>query len=180
MARLAPLALLTSWSMGCALQSAPPPAPVEPERLLAEGSAVPEVSAVAVDGKSVSLTGFRSKFVVFFFYPLDFAAGATAQAQEFRADHATYRKLGATIVGLSTDEPGTHQEFTQKYKLPYSLLSDRNGEVARAFGLQLHGGATRHVTFLVDRQGIVRKVWPKVRPWGHSAEVLEALRKLER
>jgi peroxiredoxin Q/BCP len=135
---------------------------------------------VGSDEKPVALETFRGKLLVVYFYPLDFAAGATAQAEEFRADYPRYRKLGATVVGISTDEPGTHKEFAAKYKLPYPLLSDRGGEVARAFGLPLVGGATRHATFIADRRGVVRKVWPRVRPWGHSAEVLAALRALDR
>ena len=115
-----------------------------------------------------------------YFYPLDYAAGASAEAEEFGADYPKYRKLGASIVGISTDEPGTHKEFAARHKLPYPLLSDRGGEVARAFGIPLTGGATRHATFVVDRRGVVRKVWPRVRPWGHSAEVLSALRALDR
>jgi peroxiredoxin Q/BCP len=178
-------ALLAGWgmSLGCLPGARPPPAAPAAEaseRLLDEGSAVPEVSAVAMDGKSVPLGGFRSKFLVVYFYPLDFAAGASAEAEEFRADYQKFKKLGASVVGISTDQPETHKEFATKYKLPYPLLSDRGGAVARAFGLPLTGGATRHATFLVDRQGVVRKVWPRVRPWGHSAEVLSALRALDR
>jgi peroxiredoxin Q/BCP len=151
-------------------------APEPAEHLLAEGSPVPAVSALGADGKSVPVAGGKSKLLVVYFFPLDYAAGATAQAEEFRADYAKYKKLGATIVGVSTDEPRTHQEFTAKYKLPFPLLSDQHGEVARAFGVPVNGGTTRHATFLIDRTGVVRKVWPKVRPWGHSAEVLSALK----
>jgi thioredoxin-dependent peroxiredoxin len=174
--------LAVGGASGCIPPGArPPPAVPAAEAdgsLLAEGSAVPEVTALGSDGKPVSLGSFRGKFLVVYFYPLDFAAGASAEAEEFRADYASYRKLGASIVGISTDDPRTHQEFATKYKLPYPLLSDRGGEVARAFGVPLTGGATRHATFLVDRRAVVRKVWPKVRPWGHSAEVLTALRAL--
>jgi peroxiredoxin Q/BCP len=174
-------ALLCGASLGC-VQPRPPPAPVpDPNALLLrEGSVLPQVSAVGTDGKPVPLGGFRSKFLVVYFFPLDYAAGATAEAEEFVADYPKYKKLGASIVGISTDEPGTHKEFAARHKLPYPLLSDHDGEVARAFGIPLTGGATRHATFVVDRRGVVRKVWPRVRPWGHSAEVLSALRTMEK
>jgi peroxiredoxin Q/BCP len=174
--RFAPVLLVAACIPGA--RPAPVVAPEPPEQLLAEGSPVPAVSALGPDGKPVPVAGGKSKLLVVYFFPLDYAAGATAQAEEFRADYAKYKKLGATIVGVSTDEPRTHKEFAAKYKLPYPLLSDPTGEVARAFGVPIKGGTTRHATFVVDRSGVVRKVWPKVRPWGHSAEVLSAIKEL--
>jgi peroxiredoxin Q/BCP len=165
----------------------PAPEPIEPAAppddapdTIAEGSTLPSASALNVDGKSVNLSStFRSKLAVVYFYPLDFAAGASAEAQEFRDDLSKYRKLGATVVGVSTDEPRTHREFAAKLKLTYPLLSDASGELATAFGIPLRGGTARHATFVVDRHGVVRKVWAHVKPWGHSAEVLAALRALK-
>jgi peroxiredoxin Q/BCP len=174
-------ALLAVLAAGCALsRPAPPPPPEPPEQLLAEGSPVPAASALGPDGKPVAVGDVRGKFLVVYFFPLDYASGATAEAEEFRADFARYRKLGGTVVGVSTDDPETHKEFTAKYKVPFPLLSDRGGEVARAFGVPVRGGTIRHATFLVDHHGVVRKVWPRVRPWGHSAEVLAAAKALDR
>jgi peroxiredoxin Q/BCP len=171
------LALLVA--VGCIPRTpAPPPVTAAPEALLAEGSAVPDVAGIGTDDRPIPLSRFRGKLLVVYFYPLDYASGASAEAEEFRADYARYRKLGAAVVGVSTDEPRVHKEFAAAYKLPFPLLSDRGGEVARAFGVPLTGGATRHATFVVDRTGVVRKVWPRVRPWGHSAEVLAAIRAL--
>jgi peroxiredoxin Q/BCP len=177
---VAPLLLLLA---GCvprpsavAIEPAPPD---DAPTAIAEGSTLPAASGLDRDGKPVTLGSFHSRLVVVYFYPLDFASGATAEAQEFRDDQAKYRKLGATIVGVSTDEPRTHREFAAKLKIPYPLLSDPSGELAGAFGIPLRGGTTRHATFIVDRHGVVRKAWPHVRPWGHSAEVLAALRDLK-
>ena len=169
---------------GCALPrraAAPPPAVAPPDdltRMAAEGSTVPEVSAIGADEKPWPLSRFKGQYLVLYFYPMDFAAGATAQAAEFRQDHARYRKLGATVVGVSTDPPQSHRDFRDKHKLPYPLLSDTQGEMARAFGVPLQAGTARHATFIIDRRGVIRKVWSTVHPWGHSREVLTALREL--
>jgi peroxiredoxin Q/BCP len=167
---------------GCATPAAVPAAEVAPpddlSKLLPEGTPAPEVAALDRNGKSRNLSQFRGKPVVLYFYPMDFAAGASAQAGEFGADFARYRRLGANIVGVSTDQPQVHREFAARYKLPYPLLSDPNGDLARAFGVPLQAGTIRHATFLIDRRGVIRKVWPKVHPWGHSREVLEALKQL--
>lgn len=141
-----------------------------------EGSPAPEGWAVAPNGKTVNISDFRGKVLVLYFYPVAFAAGATAQAEEFRSDHGRYRKLGAVVVGVSTDDPSTHAEFGKKYKVPYQLLSDRGGQLASAFDIQLEAGTAPHTTFVIDRGGVIRKVFRKVRPWGHSAEVLSAVK----
>jgi len=172
-----------SLGAGCvARRPAPPPVatPDDLSKLLPEGTPVPDVAAVDRDDKPRSLAKLRGQYVVLYFYPMDFAAGASAQAEAFRADFPRYRQLGATVVGVSTDEPNVHREFAAKYKLPYALLSDPRGEMARAFGVPLQAGTIRHATFLIDRHGVIRKVWPKVQPWGHSREVLDALRELQR
>jgi thioredoxin-dependent peroxiredoxin len=167
---------------GCARPvAAPAPVAAPPDdltQMLSEGTPAPDVAALDGKGKSRSLAQFRGKSLVLYFYPMDFAAGASAQADEFSSDFPKYRKLGASIVGVSTDQPTIHRDFAEKYKLPYPLLSDPNGEVARAFGVPLQAGTIRHATFLIDRRGVIRKVWPKVRPWGHSREVLEAVKQL--
>jgi peroxiredoxin Q/BCP len=169
---------------GCLMQRPPPPAakplPDDLSKLLPEGSPAPDVTALDRDEKPQSVTHFRGQYLVLYFYPMDYATGASAQAEEFRADFAKYRRYNAAIVGVSTDEPGVHREFSAKYKLPFPLLSDPHGDVARAFGVPLQAGTIRHATFVIDRHGVIRKVWPKVTPWGHSKEVLEVLRTLTR
>ena len=147
---------------------------------LSEGSAAPDASALGPKGKTVRVSDFRGKVLVLYFYPVDFAAGATAQAEEFRTDHGRYRSLGAVVVGVSTDDVTTHAEFTRKYKIPYPLLSDKDGQLAAAFEVPLRGNTTPHATFVIDRGGTVRKVFRKVRPWGHSAEVLAAVKEVAR
>jgi thioredoxin-dependent peroxiredoxin len=164
-------------------QTPPPAAPAtaaapdERDQILAEGKALPEVTALDVAGKVVPLSRYRGKLLVLYFYPMDFAAGATAQANEFRDDFAKYRSLGATIVGVSMDEPHTHRQFADRHRLPFPLLSDPDGQLARALGVPIKAATTRHVTFIVDREGVIRTVYRKVHPWGHSAQVLNDLKR---
>ncbi len=160
----------------------PPVAPAVDEgaQILGEGTTAPDVGALDAKGKSVPLSRYRGKLLVLYFYPMDFAAGSTAQASEFRDDIAKYRGLGATVVGVSMDEPETHRQFAERYHLPFPLLSDPQGEMARAFGVPIKASTTRHVTFIVDKTGVIRTVWRKVHPWGHSAQVLTALKQKSR
>ena len=154
---------------------APPPAPV-----LDEGATAPTDIPVAGAGdKTVKLSDFRGKSLVVYFYPVDFSSGATAQAEEFKADLAKYKKLGVAVVGVSTDHPASHRDFTERYKIPFPLLSDQDGALAKAFGVPLEGGTTRHYTFFIDRRGVIKKSWKNVRAWGHSAEVLQYARKVK-
>jgi thioredoxin-dependent peroxiredoxin len=153
----------------------PVAAPSGVDAMLSEGTAAPDVSALGMRSKPVHLSEFRGKLLVLFFYPMDFAAGATAEVKEFRDDQAKYNRLGVATVGVSMDDVDTHREFAQKNKLPFPLLSDVGGELARAFRVPVEGGTPRHATFLVDRGGVIRHVWKKVRPWGHSAEVLSVV-----
>jgi peroxiredoxin Q/BCP len=191
MVRMHPLGLTTAVCLlasACALnvRRQPPitgatvPAPAaagDAEAILDEGASLPDVTAFDEKGDPVPLSRYRGKPLVLYFYAMDFAAGATAQANEFRDDFAKYRGLGATIVGVSMDEPHTHRQFADRHRLPFPLLSDPGGEVARALGVPIEAATTRHVTFLVDRQGVIRTVWRKVHPWGHSAQVLTELKR---
>jgi thioredoxin-dependent peroxiredoxin len=182
---------MTGWRMavvllavapGCAAmraQQAPPPAPVSEVTVLAEGSPAPDATALGLNDKPVRVADYRGKVLVLYFYPVDFASGSTALAQEFREDHAKYKKLGAVVVGVSTDDVNTHKDFAAKFKLPFPLLADSGGALTRAFGVPLEGGTPRPMTFVIDRHGVIRKVWPKVHPWGHhSDEVLAAIKGL--
>jgi thioredoxin-dependent peroxiredoxin len=168
---LAALASLSCAALGRREPPPPPPAPPAAP-VLDEGAAAPEVTAIGPGDKQVRLSDFRGKSLVVYFYPVDFGSSATAQAEEFKADHGKYRKLGVTVVGVSTDHTSSHRDFSERFKIPFLLLSDPQGELARAFGVPLEAGTTRHYTFFIDRRGVIKKSWKNVRAWGHSAEVL--------
>jgi peroxiredoxin Q/BCP len=176
---LAALASLSCAALAGQHQAPPAPPPPPPAPVLEEGSAVPEVAALGAGDKQVRLSDFRGKSLVVYFYPVDFGSSATAEAQEFKSDHGKYRKLGVTVVGVSTDHTSSHRDFSDRYKLPFPLLSDTDGALAKAFGVPLEAGTTRHYTFFIDRRGVIRKSWSNVRAWGHSAEVLEYARKVK-
>jgi len=155
--------------------TSPAPAPAAGGALLAVGAAAPDVTLADQDGKVRRLAGWRDGYVVLWFYPRDFTSGCTIEAQAFRSDYAKYKDLGAEIVGVSTDTSESHKGFCAKEALPFSLLADTEHKMAAAFGVPVTGGAVKRATFIIDRDGVVRAVWPKVKVIGHSAEVLAAL-----
>jgi peroxiredoxin Q/BCP len=165
---------------GCAAlqqRSEPPaPPPVTAAPTLEEGAAVPQVAVVGPGDKPVRLSDYRGKALVVFFYPVDFGSSAIAEVEEFKAEQPKFKKAGVTLLGVSADHITSHADFTARYKLPFTLLSDQGGSLATALGVPLEAGTTRHYTFYIDRHGVVRKVWKNVRAWGHAAAVLEAVK----
>ncbi|WP_322806887.1 thioredoxin-dependent thiol peroxidase [Thermanaerothrix sp.] len=130
-----------------------------------------------------SLREFRGKPVVLYFYPKDDTPGCTKEACSFRDDYQVYAEAGVVILGVSPDSPASHARFKQKYNLPFTLLSDEDHQVCRLYGVwgkkkfmgREYEGVLR-TTFLIDENGLIKKIFPNVKPEGHSAEVLAALR----
>ena len=153
--------------------------------MLKEGQKAPSFRLSSVDGGSVALEDYRGTPVVVYFYPKDDTPGCTREACAFRDSQAQIRKTGAIVLGVSPDSVASHQKFRDKYKLSFPLLSDPDKGVAKKFGAYgektLYGkkvvGMIRS-TFIIDGDGIVRKVFPKVRVDGHAEKVLEALQTL--
>jgi peroxiredoxin Q/BCP len=146
------------------------------------GSKAPDFQLPDHTGKTVSLSQLAGKNVVLYFYPKDDTPGCTREACNFRDEHSALEKAGAVVLGVSPDGATSHQKFVTKYSLPFPLLSDTEHKVADAYGVwgekSLYGrkfiGLTR-ATFLIDAQGNVKHVWPKVKVDGHVAQVLSAL-----
>ena len=142
------------------------------------------VPATGVDA-SWSLAGAAGRKLVIFFYPKDMTSGCTLEAQGFRDQVAAFRKAGTAIVGISRDTLASHEKFCLKEKLPYPLLSDSDEKVCRLFDViqekSLYGrkylGIERS-TFLIDKDGYLRREWRKVKVNGHVEEVLEAAKSL--
>jgi thioredoxin-dependent peroxiredoxin len=153
-----------------------------PERkageLLAAGAPAPSVQATAHTGEAVDLGAFRGRPVVVYFYPKDDTPGCTVEAQEIRDLWSELQTTSAIVLGVSTDDAPSHQQFAQKHALPFLLLPDTDHRIANAFGVPLNNGRARRVTFVIDRQGKVAKVFPEVKPQGHARELLEAIRAL--
>ena len=133
-------------------------------------------------GDAVSLDDFRSKIVVLYFYPKDDTSSCTVEACEFRDSTPRFKKGKAVVLGVSPDTVKSHQKFKEKYKLNFTLLADIDHAVAERYGVwqekSLYGRAYMGVartTFLIDGQGVLRKVFEKVKSDGHADEVAEAI-----
>ena len=137
------------------------------------------------DGKKVSLTDFKGKNIVLYFYPKDNTSGCTKEACNFRDEFPKFGKLNAVILGVSPDSVESHLKFKNKYKLPFDLLSDEKKEVLKKYDVwkekSMYGRkymGVERTTFIVDGNGKIAKIFPKVKVDKHNAEVMGALKEL--
>lgn len=145
------------------------------------GDKGPDFSLMDERGRLVSLRDYLGKkAVILYFYPKDFTPGCTAEACSFRDDYKVYEERGAVVVGVSLDSVESHMKFSEKYNLPFLLLSDSQKEVAKAYGVLGTGGfLAKRVTFVIDKEGKIAAVFPKVDVKHHSEEVLKVLDELK-
>lgn len=153
--------------------------------MLSEGDPVPDVKLAGMEGEPISPADFRGQKLVVYFYPKDDTSGCTAEAQAFTALIDEFQRAGTWIIGVSKDDAKKHAKFTDKYALRVPLATDADGTVCEAFGTwtekSMYGRkymGIERATFLVDRDGVVKRVWRKVKVPGHAEEVLEAARAL--
>lgn len=137
----------------------------------------------SVSGEVRSLSDYKGKWLVLYFYPKDDTPGCTTEACSLRDVRDTLTDLGAEVIGISKDEPALHEKFKMKYNLNFTLLSDLEGNVIEtygAWGKKMFGkeGILRK-TFLIDPEGTVQKVYGRVTPLGHGDHVVEELKKLQ-
>ncbi|CAI2717878.1 thioredoxin-dependent thiol peroxidase [Nitrospina watsonii] len=153
--------------------------------MIKEGNKAPDFTAPDQDGNKVKLSAYKGKKnVVLYFYPKDMTPGCTTEACDFRDLHKKFKDT--QVLGVSIDAPERHQKFIEKYDLPFTLISDVDKKVVEKYGVwqekKLYGktfmGIVRS-TFLIDKQGVVRKIWPKVKVKGHAEEVLASLKELK-
>ncbi len=150
--------------------------------MLSSGDKAPPFSLQSDTGETVSLDSLKGRKVVLYFYPKDDTPGCTVEACEFRDSWKAVQKTGAALFGISPDEIESHLKFKKKFDLPFPLLADPDHTVAEKYGAwgekSMYGrkylGILR-TTFVIDEQGRIAKVFEKVKPKGHAAEVLEAL-----
>jgi peroxiredoxin Q/BCP len=148
----------------------------------AVGVQAPAFSLPSQEGAQVSLDQFKGKWVVLYFYPKDFTQGCTIEAHNFQRDLDKYTAKNAVIVGVSVDDVDSHKSFCTKEGLNFKLLADENHSVVQKYGsIMEYNGMTLAArnTFLVDPTGVIRKVYIKVSPQGHSEEVLADLQQLQ-
>lgn len=146
------------------------------------GQPAPDFTLQDQDGNPVTLSKLRGTPVVLYFYPKDDTPGCTKEACAFRDARADYETAGARVLGVSPDTVASHDKFRRKYELPFTLLADPEKTVCEQYGVwqekNMYGKKSMGVvrtTFVIDRQGIVRKVFPRVKVDGHSDAVLAIL-----
>jgi len=146
------------------------------------GDSAPDFSLLNENGLPVSLKDYLGKsIVVLYFYPKDFTSGCTTEACSFRDDYKIYQDKGAVVIGVSLDSVESHSKFSEQYKLPFLILSDNSKEVAKAYGVLGVGGfLAKRVTFIINRDGKITHVFPKVDVKHHSEEVLKAIEELQK
>src|SRR5271155_373568 len=146
------------------------------------GNPAPAFSLPNQEGAQVSLDQFKGKWVVLYFYPKDFTQGCTIEAHNFQRDLDKYTAKNAVIVGVSVDDVGSHKSFCAKEGLNFKLLADPSHVVVQKYGsIMEYNGMTLAArnTFLIDPAGVIRKVYIKVSPQGHSDEVLADMQQLQ-
>jgi len=149
----------------------------------AAGAAAPTFKLLTNEGKEASLSDFKGKWVVLYFYPKDFTSGCTLEARNFQRDLAKYEQANAVILGVSIDTAESHKSFCAKEGLAFKLLSDTDAKVSQQYGSTMeYNGNTYSArnTFIIDPQGKIAKVFLKVGPAGHSDEVLATLAELQK
>jgi peroxiredoxin Q/BCP len=150
--------------------------------ILKEGVPAPPISAKDQDGNSVTLEEYRGRKVVLYFYPKDDTPGCTREACAFRDNLPKFNTVGVEVLGVSVDDERKHKKFAEKYSLPFRLVSDPDKCIVEAYGvwgLKKFMGreymGTSRVTYLIDEQGVIEHVWPKVIPEKHAEELLDYL-----
>lgn len=153
--------------------------------LLAEGAQAPGFTAPRDGGGSVSLSDHAGRIVILYFYPRDDTPGCTTEALDFTALTAAFEAAGATVLGVSKDPVPKHDRFRDKHDLGIALVSDAETDIAERYGVwkekRLYGKAfmgIERTTYVIDGQGTIRRVFARVKPAGHAAAVLEAVREI--
>ena len=149
---------------------------------LKEGQQAPNFAVKDTQGKILHLSDFKGKYVVLYFYPKDMTPGCTIEAIEFNKDLDGFKMRNAVVLGVSLDDETRHQKFTAKHDLSFPLLADTDAAVSKMYGVygkkrflgKSYMGIER-TTFIIDKKGIILKVFNKVNPKGHSREVMQTL-----
>lgn len=150
--------------------------------MLTEGMKAPDFTLQNKDGKEVSLADFRGKKVVLYFYPKDNTPGCTRQACAFATAYDEFKEKNVEVIGISRDSVASHVKFAEKYNLPFTLLSDPELSAIQAYGVwqekKMYGKVTMGVvrtTFIIDENGNIARIMPKVKPDTNAREILDGL-----
>lgn len=141
--------------------------------MIAEGDKIPALTLLDQNGNPFELSSSRSKEIVLYFYPEDDTPGCTKEACDFRDSWARLQAAGVKVFGLSGQDNASHKAFAEKHQLPFPLLPDQQGEIAKKYNVPMSAeGKAKRITYLIGKDGKVMYVWPKVTPVGHAAEIL--------
>ncbi len=142
--------------------------------VLAVGTIAPGFNTTDTHGNQVSLADFTGKTVVLYFYPKDDTPGCTKEACGFRDAYADYQSKDVVVLGVSMDDQTSHQKFAEKYNLPFPLLVDSSGVIARAYDVD-GGGYAKRVTYVIDGEGKIAKVYQNINTETHARDILADL-----
>ncbi len=143
------------------------------------GDKAPGFEAETYGGEKIRLSNYKGKnTVALYFYPKDNTPGCTKEACSMRDGMDELKKLGVEVLGVSTDGVKAHENFRDKFDLNFPLISDKSKEIITAYGVESDYGSARRITFLIDKTGVIRHVWMKVKTSAHSEEVSEKVKEL--
>ncbi|MEO1297885.1 MAG: peroxiredoxin [Cyanobacteria bacterium J06636_16] len=138
---------------------------------LSVGTTAPDFTAQDDAGKTVTLSDYKGKTVVLYFYPKDDTPGCTKEAQSFRDTYEAYKDKDIVILGVSTDDAASHKAFKEKHGLPFTLVADPEGAITKAYDVD-GGGYSKRVTYIINSDGIVEKVFETVKTATHAQDIL--------
>lgn len=151
--------------------------------MIKEGMKAPDFKLQNQEGEAISLKNYKGKNIVLYFYPKDNTSGCTKEACSFRDEFPKFNNLDAVILGVSPDSVASHKKFAAKYNLPFNLLSDEEKKVIEEYGVwkekSMYGRkymGVERTTVIIDEDGKIKKIFPKVKVEGHNNEVFEALK----
>ncbi len=152
--------------------------------MLEIGTKAPDFTLKNKEGKDISLSDFLGKKVILYFYPKDNTPGCTRQACAFGENYSDFQKINAEVIGISKDSVNSHLKFAEKFNLPFVLLSDPDLDAIKKYDVWQEkkmcgkvGMGVVRTTFIIDEQGNIEKIMPKVKPDTNAAEILEYLKK---
>lgn len=141
---------------------------------LSVGTPAPEFTTKDTHGNSVSLSDFKGKTVILYFYPKDDTPGCTKQACSFRDNYGDYQAKDMVVLGVSADDEASHQQFTEKFNLPFPLLADSDRSIIQAYDVDA-GSYAKRVTYVIDQTGKITHVYDTVQTATHATDVLADL-----
>ncbi len=143
------------------------------------GDVAPGIEAETYGGAKIKLSDYKGKrTVALYFYPKDNTPGCTKEACSMRDGMDELQKLGIQVLGVSTDGVKSHENFRSKFDLNFPLLSDKSKDIINAYGVESDYGSASRITFLIDKSGVIRHIWMKVRTSSHFEEVVEKVKEL--